>query len=171
MALLHSNTWSGLVQSRLVPAQYYRDTDPDTGKPSDDYLEYSNLLADINNERAAKNKTYAKNIAKMENFVMYEFTDDTTVVPKQSEWFSEVVKINETDVEVTPLKDRPLYKQDWLGLKQLDEKDGLVFLTAPGRHMNITDEVLTEAVKKYFGPPTKKGKAHLLSWLGEKLDL
>lgn len=171
MALLHSNTWSGFVQSRLVPAQYYRDTDPETGNPSDDYLEYSNLLADINNERSLKNKTYAKNIAKMEKFVMYEFEDDTTVIPKESEWFAEVIELNETSVKVTPLKDRPLYKQDWLGLKQLDEKDGLVFKTTPGGHMQLSEEVLTGAFKKYFGAETKKSEKPSLVLQDQRVDL
>jgi len=156
MALLNTNTWSGFVQSRLVPAQYYRDLDPATGNPSDGYIESSNLLADINNERALKNKTYAENIAKMENFVMYEFADDTTVIPKESEWFAEV---NETSATITPLKDRPIYKQDWIGLKQLDEKGGLVFGTVPGGHMQLSEKVLSEAFEAYFGPEKKKGKS------------
>jgi len=149
MALLHVNTWSSFVQSRLVPAQYYRTLDEDTGLPTDEYLEYSNLLADLNNERALKNKTYAKNIAKLENFVLYEFANDTTVLPKESEWFAEV---NITSAEVTPLKKRDLYKEDWLGLRSLDEKGGLVFKTAPGGHMQLSEEVLGQAFKKYFGP-------------------
>ena len=149
MALLHYNTWSHFVQSRLVPAQYYRDIDPETGLPSDSYLENSNLLADINNERELKNTTYAANIASMTRFVMYDFANDTTVVPKQSEWFAEV---NATTEEVTPLKDRKLYTENWLGLKALDKKGGLIFKTASGEHMSITDKLLNSTVKDYFGP-------------------
>jgi palmitoyl-protein thioesterase len=168
MALLHSNTWSDFVQSRLVPAQYYRDLDPETGLASDEYLEHSNLLADLNNERAVKNKTYADNIAKLEKFVMFEFADDTTVIPKESEWFAEV---NETSVKVTPLKDRPIYKQDWIGLKKLDEKGGLVFKTAPGGHMQLSEEVLTATFKEYFGPETKSKKSPALLAQGGNLEL
>lgn len=152
MALLHTNTWSAFVQSRLVPAQYYRDIDPDTNLPSDGYLEYSNLLADINNERAVKNKTYAKNIASLENLVMFAFEEDTTVIPKESEWFAEV---NTTTAEVTPLKERALYKEDWVGLKALDKKGGLVFKTAPGKHMQLSEELLNATFGEYFGPEGK----------------
>jgi palmitoyl-protein thioesterase len=159
MALLHTNTWSSFVQSRLVPAQYYRTLDEDTGLPTDEYLEYSNLLADLNNERALKNKIYAENIAKLENFVLYEFANDTTVLPKESEWFAEV---NITSAEVTPLKKRDLYKEDWLGLRSLDEKGGLVFKTAPGGHMQLSDKVLGEAFKKYFGPVKEDKKAEFV---------
>ena len=33
------------------------------------------------------------------------------------------------------MKKRDLYKEDWLGLKMLDEKGGLVFLEAEGAHV------------------------------------
>lgn len=155
MALLHSNTWSSFVQSRLVPAQYYRDLDPETGLPSEDYLEYSNLLADINNERELKNTTYAANLASLSHLVMFAFAEDTTVVPKESEWFADV---NSTSEEVTYLKDRKLYKEDWIGLKALDKKGGLVFKTAPGEHMRLTDKVLNGTFKEYFGPLQKEKK-------------
>jgi palmitoyl-protein thioesterase len=154
MALLRTNTWSRFVQSRLVPAQYYRSSDPETGLPTEEYLEYSNLLADLNNEREHKDKGYAKNIARLEKLVMFDFAEDTTVIPKESEWFAEV---NGTSGKVTPLKERDLYKDDWLGLRTLDEKGGLVFKTAPGAHMHLSEELLKETFKEYYGPATKKG--------------
>jgi len=158
MALLHTNTWAAWVQARLVPAQYYRDVNPETDSASDNYLQYSNLLADINNERAVKNATYRDNIASLEKLVMYKFDEDKTVVPPESEWFAEV---NGTTLEVYPLKDRKIYQEDWLGLKKLDEKGGLVFRTAPGPHMHITKELLEEAFKKYNGPAVKKSTSEL----------
>jgi palmitoyl-protein thioesterase len=144
--LLRSNTWSNFVQSRLVPAQYFRDP-----MQFDDYLLYSNFLADINNERVLKNKTYKENMEKLERFVMYIFEDDKTVVPKESGWFSEV---NGTDI--TLLKDRDLYKEDWIGLKTLDKKGALKFETTEGGHMQLTDKVLKTAFKQNYGPFGKK---------------
>jgi palmitoyl-protein thioesterase len=144
--LLRSGTWSSFVQSRLVPAQYFRDpADLDT------YLEHSNFLADINNERKLKNQTYKENLKKLENFVMYLFDEDVTVVPKETGWFAEV-----KDGEVTPLKERAIYKEDWLGLKELDEAGKLKFETIKGRHMALSDEVLNTTFEKYLGPEGKK---------------
>ncbi|KAI0899932.1 alpha/beta-hydrolase [Annulohypoxylon nitens] len=148
MALLHGNTWSSWLQSRLVPAQYFRDP-----ADLDNYLENSNFLADINNERTVKNETYAKNIASLENFVMYLFDDDTTVIPKETGWFDEV-----NGTEVTPLRARPIYTEDWIGLKALDRKGGLKFKTTPGAHMRLTDEVLEETFGEFFGPFKKASK-------------
>ncbi|KAI0100638.1 palmitoyl-protein thioesterase 1 [Nemania sp. FL0031] len=142
MALLHGNTWASFVQSRLVPAQYFRDP-----ADLDSYLAHSNFLADINNERALKNETYAANIAALENLVLYVFEDDTTVVPKETSWFEEV-----NGDEITPLRARKMYQEDWIGLRALDRKGGLKFKTTPGDHMQLTDQVLDTAFKEFFGP-------------------
>lgn len=148
-ALLKGSTvWSDFVQSRLVPAQYYRDTGD-----LENYLEHSNFLADINNERKTKNSTYAENLAALTKFVMVVFHDDETVIPKESGWFAEV---NLTSASVTKLKDRPIYKEDWIGLKKLDEKGGLEFVTVPGEHMRLTDKDLTALFGTHFGPAGKK---------------
>ncbi|OCK83521.1 alpha/beta-hydrolase [Lepidopterella palustris CBS 459.81] len=150
MALLRTNTWSQYVQSHLVPAQYYRTCNVSTGEPTDEYLEYSNFLADINNERKTKNSTYAENLASLEKFVMFVFKDDTTVIPKESGWFAQVTNL--TSGEVTPLRERSIYKEDWVGLRKLDDKGALVFREAEGGHMQLSEELLVEVFKSYFGP-------------------
>ncbi|KAL8713821.1 MAG: hypothetical protein Q9225_006697 [Loekoesia sp. 1 TL-2023] len=140
---LKRNTWSNFVQSRLVPAQYFRDPED-----LDGYLENSNFLADINNERAVKNETYKSNLKKLKKFIMFMFEDDETVVPKESAYFAEY---NKTSDEVTRLQDRRLYKEDWLGLKWLDEKGRLEFKIAEGGHMQLSEELLRATFKRYLG--------------------
>lgn len=147
-ALLRSSlVWSDFIQKKVVPAQYYR--------PSGDlenYLEHSNFLADINNERELKNATYAENLAQLDKFVMILFEDDQAVIPKETGWFAEV------DLEsskVTPLQNRTIYKEDWIGLKKLDEKGALVYETVKGEHMQLKDKDLIRLFKKYFGPVRK----------------
>ena len=153
-ALLRFGTWSDFVQSRLVPAQYFRDP-----QEMDSYLESSNFLADVNNERETKNATYKKNLAKLENFVMFLFEDDETVVPKESAWFAEVVEAEEgMKKNVTDLKDRPIYKEDWIGLRELDEKGALVFESVEGGHMRLNETDLKRAFGKYYGPLGKNKK-------------
>ncbi|KAJ5481223.1 hypothetical protein N7475_000035 [Penicillium sp. IBT 31633x] len=147
-ALLRSGRWTGFAQSRVVPAQYFRDP-----TELDLYLEHSNFLADINNERAVKNETYKKNLASLNRFAMFMFEDDTIAIPKESALFSEV---NATTGEVTPLRERPIYKEDWLGLKQLDEQEKLDFKTIPGQHMDLSKSILRDAFIQYFGPLEKE---------------
>lgn len=148
--LLRSGRWTSFAQSRVVPAQYFRDPEE-----LDVYLEHSNFLADINNERAVKNETYKKNLASLNRFAMFMFEEDTVAVPKQSALFSEV---NATSGEVTPLRERPIYKEDWLGLKQLDEQGKLDFNTAPGEHMQLSEKTLRKAFSQYFAPLEKESR-------------
>lgn len=151
VALMKGNVYSDYVQGRVVPAQYYRtlndSEEAQPGQPVNDYLEHSNFLADINNEREDKNEVYKERLSKLEKFVMFIFADDTTVIPKESGWFAEV-----TGEQVIPLQNRTLYNEDWLGLKKLDKKGALVLKSTPGDHMQFGDgEVLKETFKDYFG--------------------
>ncbi|KAM5345168.1 hypothetical protein ACJ41O_011030 [Fusarium nematophilum] len=142
MALLKYNVWSDFVQSRLVPAQYYRDP-----QDYDNYLEHSSFLADINNEHELKSEKYKSNIAHLTNLVMWMFEDDDMVFPKESSWFEEV-----NGTEVIPLRARKLYKEDWLGLRELDRKGGLRFRSAPGEHLANLPYLVNKTIAEYFGP-------------------
>lgn len=151
--ILRNAKWTSYVQDRIVPAQYFRDPED-----LENYLEHSNFLADINNERPEERdrpsrKAYRWRLSQLRRFVMVKFEDDTTVVPPQTAWFDE---FNRTSGEVTSLKQRDLYKQDWIGLKKLGEKKRLEFLTVPGEHMHLSDEILAEHFEKYLGPTKDK---------------
>ncbi|KAG7410744.1 Alpha/Beta hydrolase protein [Fusarium sp. MPI-SDFR-AT-0072] len=145
MAVMRFGTWSNLVQSSLVPAQYYRN--PATEADYNKYLENSNFLADINNERELKNEKYKANLSKLTNFVMWMFEDDDLVIPKESSWFEEV-----NGTEVIPLRARELYHEDWLGLRELDRNGGLRFRSAPGKHLENLPELLNKTIANYCGP-------------------
>ncbi|KAM0709349.1 hypothetical protein Q7P35_003387 [Cladosporium inversicolor] len=156
VALVGNNAWTDYVQSHVVPAEYYRELNKTTGLPSDGYLEHSHFLADVNNERAEKKNEYAKRLAALEQFVMFVFEDDKTVVPKESGWFAEV---NETSGAVTDLRDRAIYLEDWIGLKALDKKGGLVFESVEGEHMALNRKDLERTFKQYFGAERTLGEA------------
>lgn len=53
-----------------------------------DYLRYNVFLADINNEHAAKSALYRDNFASLERLVLVRFSEDYTVVPRDSAWFA-----------------------------------------------------------------------------------
>ncbi|KAB8072641.1 palmitoyl-protein thioesterase precursor [Aspergillus leporis] len=143
-ALLRSGRWSAFVQGKFVPAQYYRD-------PSEleAYLESSNFLADVNNERAVKNETYRENLGKLNRFGMFMFEEDQMVHPKESAWFGEMD--GETG-GVVGVREREIYKEDWIGLRRLDEAGRLDFKTVPGRHMQLSEVILKGVFEEYFGP-------------------
>ncbi|PWY74827.1 palmitoyl-protein thioesterase precursor [Aspergillus eucalypticola CBS 122712] len=145
-ALLRSGRWSTFVQGRLVPAQYFRDPEP---SEMEEYLKHSNFLADVNNERVVKNETYKENLGKLEKFVMYMFENDRMVVPKESSWFGEV---DGESGGVVGVRERSIYKEDWIGLRELDERGGLVFRTLKGGHMEFDEEELVDIFREFLGP-------------------
>jgi palmitoyl-protein thioesterase len=108
----------------------------------------------INNEIAdSRNETFAHNLSALEKLVLIVFDEDRTVVPKESAWFgSEVVPEDDPEPDVfmgqTPLRsaeekpiipihEHPLYTEDWIGLRALDERGAVVFETCNGEHMHI----------------------------------
>lgn len=157
LGVISSNTWSSFIQSYLVPAQYLRDSSSPIAY--EQYLANSNFLADINNERPTKNEMYRKNMARLERFAMYIFEDDETVVPKESGWFSDA-----KGSKISPLREQLMYKEDWLGLRALDEKGALRFETSPGSHMELTKSVLEKAFQQNFGSFGRKFEGLMGQW-------
>ncbi|KAK4506036.1 hypothetical protein PRZ48_004001 [Zasmidium cellare] len=174
LALMKSNAWTQYVQSNVVPAQYYRTLNESTGLASEEFLESSGFLADINNEREGKNETYKERLINnlRGKFIMFVFEDDTTVIPLESGWFQEVVYNKTQDGEeeriVVPLRDRPIYQEDWLGLKVLDQRGSLVFRRHPGDHMQLDEGVLEETFGEFLGPVGKQEVEVVLKEDGEE---
>jgi palmitoyl-protein thioesterase len=141
--LLKTQIWTDYAQSNVITAQYYRDPEE-----IEQYLEYSSFLADINNERLeTQNATYADRLSTLERLVLILFSDDVTVVPKESAWFQEV---NRTTGKVTSLEKRPLYLDDWIGLRTLGENDLIDYLIINGAHMQFSEEELRNIVTTYM---------------------
>lgn len=131
------------VRTHVVQAQYARF-------PSqlDAYLKHNPFLPDVNNEKAV-NPDYKARLAAVDNLVLIRFSEDATVVPRDSAWFSQF-----NGTAVVPLVSQPLYTEDWLGLRALDEAGKLHFDEAPGQHMHFTlDWFDAHVVEKYLKAP------------------
>lgn len=100
----------------------------------------------MNNERELKNQLYKERLSSLERFTMFIFAEDETVVPKESGWWSEV-----NGTEVIPLRERQMYKEDWLGLRKLDEAGKLKFKTTKGGHMTLSNSLLEAVFKDNYG--------------------
>lgn len=130
--MLNLGVYTEFVQDHLVQAQYWQDP---LNEP--EYRKYSKFLAQINQETYV-NQTYKKNLMTLNRFVMVMFEQDSMVQPKESEWFG--FYMNGTTSKLYTLRQSSLYLQDKLGLKQMDAQQKLVFLKAPGDHLQFTDE-------------------------------
>merc|ERR1712079_785496 len=133
--LLHIGAYVDLVQNTLVQAQYWHDP-----IHNDEYLEKSQFIADINNERPLKNETYKENLLKLENLVLVKNSDDTTVEPRETSHFEFYAPGQDKDI--VPLRESPLYLEDWIGLRTLDEAGKLILLEIPGDHLQVSTDWL-----------------------------
>lgn len=155
-----SGVYTHWAQHNLVQAQYFRDH-----KHYAAYLQASSFLADINNEipentdddsePRARNATYTANLASLDNFVMVLFDQDKTVVPKESSWFGSY-KIptdddNNEEGDIIHMKHQPLYKEDWIGLRKLDEENKVFPIVCEGEHMQIAEDCWKPIVKRWVG--------------------
>jgi len=176
--ILHKLIESGTVygpyaQHKIIPAQYFRDQ-----SNLEPYMKHNEFLRDINNERwndsqpadsgsvpihapddaikyEPRNETYKQNFESLENFVMFRFSADTLVIPPTSAYFTlpNVTASTLPDVfDPIPiaLQDLPIYKEDYIGLKTLDQAGKIHYGTCFGGHMQI-DEDCWQNVMDWLG--------------------
>ncbi|KAG2494900.1 hypothetical protein HYH03_006835 [Edaphochlamys debaryana] len=150
-SMLGAGAYLPYVRDHVVQAQYFKDP-----LRLSEYAAYNPFLPDVNNERPggapARNPQYAANLANLRRLVLVRFSEDETVVPRDSAWFSFF-----DGASLVPLRELPLYKEDWLGLARLDRTKRLVFAEAPGVHMQFSlqwfaDNVITPYLTR---PPPK----------------
>lgn len=82
------------------------------------------------------------------------FTEDTTVVPKESSWFGSYAPKGDDEAEhgrVIPMRMQELYVKDTFGLKTLDKKGAVKLLSCEAEHMRLSRECWEPIVKTYTG--------------------
>ena len=72
---------------------------------------------------------------KLNKLVLVKFLHETVVEPKESEWLGFYAP-GQTE-KLVSLKDSPIYKEDWIGLKQLDQAGKLKLLSVEGDHLQF----------------------------------
>ncbi|KAG8979881.1 hypothetical protein FRB90_007849 [Tulasnella sp. 427] len=155
--LLHryarGRVYSDWAQTNLVPAQYFRDP---ARLPL--YYKQNHWLPLVNNELPeSRNETFRENFTSLNSLVLVLFSNDTTVVPKESGWFGSYAPTDDAawtradPPPIIPMREHPLYTEDWVGLKTLDERGAVVELTCEGPHMHIARACWEPLVEKYVG--------------------
>eukprot|EP00884_Botryococcus_braunii_P007153 jgi/Botrbrau1/16439/Bobra.0142s0035.1 len=140
------------IRDNIIQAQYFKDP---YNLPS--YLAYNPFLPDINNELPAKNTTYKDNLASLERLVLFKFSKDLIVVPRESSWFGFY-----NGQQLVDLKDSDLYKEDWIGLRELDESGRLDLVECPGQHMHFSlDWFESDVIHPYLGTTRAPSSARL----------
>ena len=125
----------------------------------------NHFLTSLNNEiPASRNETYSHHLASIKSLVLVLFTEDKTVVPKESAWFGAeelekdarkseaqrpLFKSN-SGLSILPMRLQPIYLENWIGLRELDERGGIVFESCKGEHMQMGD-CWESLVQKFVG--------------------
>ena len=112
------------------------------------------FLTSINNEVSAYlNTTYASNLASLTNLVLVLFAQDKTVIPKESAWFGSYEPSNDSNSGTTlvPMHLQPLYTEDRIGLRSLDERDAVILEICEGEHMQLAKGCWEPLVRRFVG--------------------
>jgi palmitoyl-protein thioesterase len=129
--LVKMGVYSYFVLENIVPAAYFRI-------PTN-MLKYMDrcFLAKLNNEEYI-DKFINLKISRLNRMFLGMFEKDQKVYPKESAIFG----YPEIDGSVLSIKEVDLYKEDWMGLKNLDEQGRIIWHKYPGKHMEVTlDEI------------------------------
>ncbi|KAJ5076059.1 lysosomal thioesterase ppt2 [Anaeramoeba ignava] len=142
--LLKKSAYIPGVQEVFTFAQYWKDPlDYNT------YLEKSIFLPDLNNEKETKNPKYRENLISLDSFTMLMATADIIVYPNESELFG----FYDENLNVIPYNNTQAYKEDWLGIKTLQEEKKLYTYSVPCTHGTLRDGTCGEhAFKSYVLP-------------------
>lgn len=140
---LKRQVWNSQIQKTIVPAQYFRDP-----AHYDEYLKYSQFLVDINNERPENVSDLARErFLKLEKLVLIKFSEDATLVPKESAFFEEIDPITGA---IVPFDKTNFFLNNLIGLKTLFDDDKIDFVTVDDVHMRFLKEFFSQIVETYF---------------------
>lgn len=136
-----------IFQSNPYPAKlsfagYWKGSDQAT------YLKESTFLAGIENARDAKNATYKANMASLNRLALVMALNDTVVYPKESEQFGFYAWGGSKDI--VQFKDTDTYKNDWIGLRTLDEAGKIDMLQFEGAHVQFSNQFWNDHILPYF---------------------
>lgn len=142
-----------------LQAQYFRDPDQ---LPA--YYATNKFLTSINNEiPETANASYTNQFLSLNKLILVLFSQDKTVVPKESSWFGsyappeeEGERLSDTIVKteaktIVPMRLQPVYLSDTFGLKTLDKRGDVLLETCEGEHMHLSDECWQPLVRRFVG--------------------
>lgn len=141
--LLNYGAYLDFVQQHSTQAEYWHDP-----LQEELYKQKSVFLADINNEKLPRNQDYKQRIMNLKNMVLVRFLNDSIVDPGITELFGFYHPGQAK--EVYTVRQSQLYNEDWLGLKQLDQRGGLSLIEIPGDHLEFNMTWFKSAIVDKF---------------------
>uniref|UniRef100_A0A1D1YS77 Palmitoyl-protein thioesterase 1 n=1 Tax=Anthurium amnicola TaxID=1678845 RepID=A0A1D1YS77_9ARAE len=176
--LIKSEVYSDYVQGHLAPSGYIKI-------PNDMpvYLEKCRFLPKLNNELPnERNYTYKERFSSLQTLVLIMFDHDSVLVPRETSWFGYFE--DGTFAPVLPPQETVLYKEDWIGLKTLNDAGRIKFINVSGNHLGISRSDMRKHIVPYLKDKKTRRVRNSLSllwatsvdtvresWLGRLLGL
>ena len=120
------------------------------GKEKAAYLDKSDWLAEVNNDRTI-NPLYQANMRSLNKYMATRATEDTTVQPSYSAWHTYWDWGEESRKNIIPYNETDGYKTDALGLQTLDKRGDLLLNEFEGAHVSYNMTWWREVVLPMFG--------------------
>ena len=119
------------LNDKLAPASYWKYK-----SHYDQYMKHNTYLKDLNNEGPKKNANYKNRIISLNKMLLVKGSKDNTITPRESSWFEFYDKKGQ---KIVPLRQSDFYKKDYLGIKTLDQKKKLIFVSIAQDHVKYTE--------------------------------
>lgn len=142
--IIKLGVYTSFVQNHVAPTGYVRIPNDLTA-----YQKGCLFLPRLNNEfPSSRNSTYKERFSSINHLVLIMFTEDTVVVPRETAHFGFYAD-NSFDT-LLAANETALYKEDWIGLRSLQEAGKVDFFRLPGDHLQISRNALEEKVLPYL---------------------
>ena len=154
------HAYTDIFQDLIAPAQYWHDP-----LQEQEFTDISKYLAIINNQQDVMNETIKNNFLNLKNFVMILWKDDTFIIPKVYQFWHALCTIisikskesshfgyymtNQTEI-VEPFEETDLFREDWIGLKQMETDGKVHLLSMDGDHMDFDSDWFHDNVVTKF---------------------
>ena len=130
---INIDMYSGFWQKHISVASYWRDP-----HNLDNYIDKCSYLPIINNEKITLiSEIQKKNIKSLKNFILIWSENDDVVNPPESGKFS----FYDYNYNIIDIEETLLYKEDLLGLKYLDKKNGFHIHETNCTHVQHRDPI------------------------------
>ena len=131
--------YTEMAQNWIAPAGYFRDVND-----MQTYEKKSVFLPALNNEHSSSNYADIRksSFSSINAGLFAMFSEDTMIYPKETAHFRSLDKQG----NVMALEDMEFYKQDYIGLKTLNEAGKITFDTIEGDHLQFTTDYIKNTI-------------------------
>ncbi|CAM6105687.1 unnamed protein product [Calypogeia fissa] len=145
-AIIRIGVYSSYVQNNLAPTGYVKiPTDLDA------YYKGCLFLPRLNNELPeSRNETYKQRFGSVNHLALIQFEKDEVLYPSNTAWFGFYAPNDFSTL--LPGQETDLYKEDWIGVKALDDAGRVDYIMFPGKHLVFSTDEMQESIVPYLLP-------------------